>query len=38
MDRVGLEPTTSAHSILRQSAIDGKLVQIPPGPFSVHAL
>jgi hypothetical protein len=35
---VGLEPTTSAHSILRQSAIDGKLVQIPPGPFSVHAL
>ena len=29
MDRVGVEPTTSAHSILSQSAIDGKLVQIP---------
>ena len=33
MDRVGVEPTTSAHSILSQSAIDGKLVQIPPSPF-----
>jgi hypothetical protein len=32
MDWVGVEPTTSAHSILRQSAIDGKLVQIPPAP------
>jgi hypothetical protein len=38
MDRVGFEPTISAHSILRQSAIDVKLVQIPPSPFSVHAL
>jgi len=38
MDWVGVEATTSAHSILSQSAIDGKLVQIPPSPFSVHDL
>jgi hypothetical protein len=33
MDRVGFEPTTSAHSILVPSAVNGKkLVQIPPSP------
>jgi hypothetical protein len=31
---VGFEPTTSAHSILVPSAVNGKkLVQIPPAPF-----
>jgi hypothetical protein len=33
MDRVGVEPTTAAHFILVQSAVDGKLAQIPPSPF-----
>jgi hypothetical protein len=33
MDRVGVEPATSAHFILVQSDVDGKLVQIPPSSF-----
>jgi hypothetical protein len=33
MDRVGVEPTTSAHSILRQSAIDGSLFKSHPVLF-----
>jgi hypothetical protein len=35
MDRVGVEPTTSAnHSrILISSGVNGELVQIPPGPL-----
>jgi hypothetical protein len=38
MDRVGVEPTNSAHSILIPSAVDGKkLVQIPPAPLFFFA-
>jgi hypothetical protein len=34
MDRVGFEPTTSAHSIVVPLAVSGKkLVQIPPSPY-----
>jgi hypothetical protein len=40
MDRVGVEPTTSAYCILISFHNDGKIVQIPPAPsfFSPYAI